>query len=96
MPRLVFILSLFLGTIVSEGCTFQSKPPIIAKTTLEGQARMATNGHLILTLISTNSDGSYGQSQVSYQPRDPEYNIVLARVGGLKPGEAKPFNEWVN
>ena len=96
MPRLVFILSLLLGAVVSEGCTFQSEPPVIAKTTLEGEARMAINGYLILTLISSNSDGSYGQSQVSYQPRDPEYNIVLARVGGLKPGEAKPFHEWVN
>ncbi|MCU0700075.1 MAG: hypothetical protein MUC96_26505 [Myxococcaceae bacterium] len=55
-----------------------------------GSATMQADGTLELMLRAEGPGGMVGDALVRYPPTHPEYQTVLAHLGGLKPGESKP------
>lgn len=55
-----------------------------------GVAAMRPDGTLILDLRAEGLDGSRGDARFVYPPAHPDYAMMLAHLGGLKPGDVKP------
>jgi hypothetical protein len=51
-----------------------------------GTALMSADGTITLTLSSPGQQGA-----VAYRPGDPQYARILSHIGGLQPGQKKPF-----
>lgn len=58
-----------------------------------GVARMEPDGTIILQLRA-EGPGMTGDAMFSYAPDHPQYQMVLAHLGGLKAGEQKPVPPW--
>jgi hypothetical protein len=58
-----------------------------------GSATMMADGTIVLNLRA-EGPGVLGDARVIYPPSHPEYNNVLAHLGGLKPGEQKQVPPW--
>jgi len=58
-----------------------------------GTAEMSDEGTISLHLRLT-SDGKPVEDTLIYKVSDRGYNNVLRHLGGLNPGETKPFNSW--
>ena len=59
-----------------------------------GTATMAPDGTITLRLRAELPGGGIGESVLVYPPNHPQYREVLAHVGGLRAGEAKPVPPW--
>jgi hypothetical protein len=55
---------------------------------------MQKDGSLVLQLRAEGPGGMLGDSRIVYAPTDPNYQAVLAHLGGLEPGESKPVPPW--
>jgi hypothetical protein len=68
---------------------------IVAKAELTyiGSATMAADGTITLHLTRT-ADGKFAEGVLTYKIGDPDYQDVLAHLGGMKPGETKPVPPW--
>jgi hypothetical protein len=58
-----------------------------------GTAEMLDDGTLSLRLRLT-SDGTPVNDTLTYKVGDRAYDNVLRHLGGLRPGETKPFRPW--
>jgi hypothetical protein len=58
-----------------------------------GTAVMLDDGTLALHLRLT-SDGKAVNDVLTYKVSDRAYDNVLRHLGGLRPGETKPFRPW--
>jgi len=58
-----------------------------------GTAAMLDDGALALHLRLT-SDGKPVSDVLTYKISDRAYDNVLRHLGGLRPGETKPFTPW--
>jgi hypothetical protein len=58
-----------------------------------GTATMLDDGTLSLHLRVT-SDGKPVDDIITYKVSDHAYDDILRHVGGLRPGDAKPFRPW--
>jgi hypothetical protein len=58
-----------------------------------GTAAMLDDGTLTLHLRLT-SDGRPVDDTLTYKASDRAYDNILRHVGGLRPGEIKPFRPW--
>jgi hypothetical protein len=59
-----------------------------------GVATMLPDGTIRLRLRAPLPGGGSGEGEMDYKPGDPDYQQVLAHLGGLKPGETKPVKPW--
>jgi hypothetical protein len=58
-----------------------------------GTAAMLDDGTLALHLRVT-SDGKSVSDTLTYNVGDHAYDDILRHLGGLRPGETKPFRPW--
>lgn len=58
-----------------------------------GTATMQDDGSLVLHLRLT-SDGKEIDDALTYKTTDRGYDSVLRHLGGLNPGDTKPFRPW--
>ena len=58
-----------------------------------GTATLEKDGTLVL-MLRAEGPGMLGDSRVTYPPGDPNYQAILAHLGGIKPGETKPVPAW--
>lgn len=58
-----------------------------------GSATMKPDGTLVLQLRAQTGE-TVGHGYFTYAPDDPRYADMLKHLGGLKPGESKPFPPW--
>jgi hypothetical protein len=58
-----------------------------------GTAEMSDDGTLSLHLRLT-SDGKPVEDTLTYKVSDHAYDDILRHLGGLRPGETKPFRPW--
>lgn len=58
-----------------------------------GTAEMLNDGTLSLHLRLT-SDGTPVNDTLTYKVSDRAYDDILRHLGGLRPGETKPFRPW--
>jgi hypothetical protein len=58
-----------------------------------GTANMLDDGTISLHLRLT-SDGKPVDDIITYKVSDHAYDDILRHVGGLRPGDAKPFRPW--
>jgi hypothetical protein len=54
-----------------------------------GKASMSADGTIALSLFMTG-DGKHADAQFTYKTNDPNYQMIIRHVGGIKPGEIKP------
>lgn len=59
-----------------------------------GTATMLPDGTIQLRLRAPLPGGGSGEGELDYKPDDPDYQKILAHLGGLKPGETKPVKPW--
>ena len=61
-----------------------------------GQAAMRDDGTIVMDLrMEDEKTGAVGDLRLFYKPGEAEYQNILNRLGGLKPGEIKPvLNDW--
>ena len=59
-----------------------------------GTATMREDGTIVLDLRAESPQGDIGPALFEYAPSDPDYQSVLAHLGGLKPGESKLVPPW--
>ena len=55
---------------------------------------MPPDGTIHLRLRAPLPGGGSGEGEFDYKPGDPDYQQILAHLGGLKPGETKPVRPW--
>src|ERR1700761_3930907 len=58
-----------------------------------GTATMLDDGTLALHLRLAN-DGTPAHDILTYKVSDRAYDDILRHLGGLRPGETKPFSPW--
>ena len=59
-----------------------------------GTATMEDDGTIVLQLRAEGPNGLIGDALFRYPKTHADYEMVLAHVGGLKPGESKPVPPW--
>ena len=59
-----------------------------------GSATMQADGTIVLQLRATDGSGMRGDARLTYPPGHPQYQKILAHLGGLRPGEEKPVPPW--
>jgi hypothetical protein len=94
MQLLVTALALF--GIAGAGLADDIKPsPSDARPTMPftGTATMQDDGSLTLHLRLTR-DGKEINDTLTYKTTDRGYDNVLRHLGGLSPGDTKPFSPW--
>jgi hypothetical protein len=98
--------SLLLGTaLVLSACAHQAPPPvrtasIAPKPALPkpidrsiGKATMLADGTIVMEMKTTTDMGG-GPMIQRIKPADTQYAMVVKRLGGLKPGQTKPFETY--
>jgi hypothetical protein len=79
-------------------CTRTStKQPQITLTIEEmsiGTATMTADGTIVLSLRAEGPGRMIGDGQLRYPKNHPDYQKILAHLGGLEPGESKPVAPW--
>ena len=98
MIRFLFIAALvMLGSASrAQGLKTPDKPsPNEARPSMPftGTAQMQNDGSLTLHLRLT-SDGKEIEDTILYKTTDRGYDSVLRHLGGVRPGESKPFRPW--
>ena len=98
MIRLLFVpMLLVLGSFShAQGMKAPDKPsPSEARPSMPftGTARMEDDGSLTLHLRLT-SDGKEIDDTILYKTTDRGYDGVLRHLGGMRPGDSKPFRPW--
>lgn len=61
-----------------------------------GTATLQQDGTLILRLRAQGPGGQAGESVLRYPPGHPERDMLIRHVGGLAPGQSKPFPPLVD
>ncbi|MBL8923936.1 MAG: hypothetical protein JNJ54_34085 [Myxococcaceae bacterium] len=59
-----------------------------------GSALMLPDGTIELVLRAEGPGGMRGDAKFTYPTTHPQYQLVLAHVGGLEPGRSKPVPPW--
>jgi len=98
MSRLLFIPALMMlgGVSLAQGLKATDKPsPNEARPSMPftGTALMQDDGSLTLHLRLT-SDGKEIDDTILYKTTDRGYDSVLRHLGGMRPGDRKPFRPW--
>ena len=55
-----------------------------------GQAHMENDGTIILDIRETSPSGQIVERRIAYGRKNPHYDELLQRLGGLTPGQIKP------
>jgi hypothetical protein len=98
MIRLLFMaaLAMLSGVSLAQGLKATDKPsPNEARLSMPftGTAQMQDDGSLSLRLRLT-SDGKEIDDTILYKTTDRGYDSVLRHLGGMRPGDSKPFRPW--
>lgn len=98
MVRLLFIPALVFvsGIGLAQGLKATGKPsPNEARPSMPfaGTALMQDDGSLTLHLRIT-SDGKEIDDTIHYKTTDRGYDSVMRHLGGMRPGDSKPFRPW--
>jgi len=101
------IRALLVALVAAGGCAKSSghaepksspgKVAIVSQTKPAasiGSATMQTDGTIVLQLRATDGTGMRGDGRLTYPPGHPQYQKILAHLGGLLPGEEKPVPPW--
>jgi hypothetical protein len=60
-----------------------------------GQATMLEDRTVVLLLRAEDPDtGTLGDARFEYPPTHPDYDDLLAHLGGIEPGQDKPVPPW--
>lgn len=59
-----------------------------------GSATMAADGAITLDLASREQNGPVGHGRFVYPVGHPQYQAILAHIGGIVPGETRPVRPW--
>jgi hypothetical protein len=87
---LAFIMLCIAGVASAQGIRPSDARPSMPYT---GTAAMLDDGTLSLHLRLT-SDGEAVDDVLTYKVSDRAYDDILRHLGGLRPGETKPFRPW--
>ena len=77
-------------------CAWTHAPEItltIEETSI-GSATMTADGTIVLSLRAEGPGAVIGDTQLRYPKNHPDYQKILAHLGGLQPGESKPVSPW--
>jgi hypothetical protein len=85
----------FIMLCVAGAASAQQIRPSDARPSMPyvGTAAMLDDGTLSLHLRLT-SDGKPVDDVLTYKISDRAYDDILRHLGGLRPGETKPFRPW--
>jgi hypothetical protein len=85
----------FIMLYVASVASAQEIRPSNARPSMPyvGTAAMLDDGTLSLHLRLT-SDGKPVDDVLTYKISDRAYDDILRHLGGLRPGETKPFRPW--
>ena len=89
MRRMAASLTALALVILSANTPANAHNPCIA-----GTATLRDDKTLVLQLRAETPEGGSGDAIVLYPPEHPDYGEMLAHVGGLLPGQSKPFPCW--
>lgn len=59
-----------------------------------GSATMASDGAIALDLASREKNGPIAHGHFVYPVGHPQYQEILAHIGGIAPGETKQVRPW--
>src|SRR5438552_848768 len=59
-----------------------------------GNATMLADGTIVMELRTSDDTGGSGHMTQKIKPGDMQYAQVLKQLGGLKPGQSKPINDY--
>ena len=92
-PAILPPLTILQETVVMP--TAEPSPEHSERKTI-GQAAMRDDGTIVMDLrMEDEKTGALGDLRLLYKPGEAEYQNILNRLGGLKPGEIKPvMNDW--
>jgi len=93
-PRFVATRRVCLVLIASAFACIGSAMAEEAASLYIGVATMLPDGTIHLRLRAPLPGGGSGEGEFDYKPGDPDYQAILAHLGGLKPGETKPVKPW--
>ncbi len=85
----ILMLCVASACSAQEARTSDARPPM----PYTGTAEMLDDGTLSLHLRLT-SDGKSVNDTLTYKTSDRGYDDILRHLGGLRPGETKPFRPW--
>jgi hypothetical protein len=86
MRRLALVMPALLAISIAPAIAEPAQPII-------GTATMASDRTITLDLYGDKSN-DYAAGHFEYKTTDKDYAVVLAHLGGLKPGEHKPVPAW--
>ncbi len=67
--------------------------PACQSTSSIGVARMDSDG-VITMRVRSLPPGPVAEGELRYAPADPDYQEIVAHLGGIRPGESKPVPPW--
>ena len=89
----VLIVALTVTSAAYAGDALPSTSEARASMPYTGTAVMQEDGAITLHL-RLGSDGKDVDDTLTYKTTDRGYDNVLRHLGGLDPGESKPFSPW--
>ncbi len=89
----VLIAALVVTSAAFAGDALPSTSEARASMPYTGTAVMQEDGAITLHLRLT-ADGKDVDDTLTYKTTDRGYDNVLRHLGGLDPGESKPFSPW--
>ena len=90
---IVLIVALTVTRAAYAGDVLPSTSEARASMPYTGTAVMQEDGAVTLHL-RLSSDGKDVDDTLTYKTTDRGYDNVLRHLGGLDPGESKPFSPW--
>jgi hypothetical protein len=89
----MLVVALTVTTSAFAGDALPSTSEARASMPYSGMAVMQEDGAISLHL-RLSSDGKDVDDTLTYKTTDRGYDNVLRHLGGLNPGESKPFSPW--
>jgi hypothetical protein len=95
---------LLFAAVVLAACAHEAPPPLrVASIAPQpkpkpidrsiGKATMLADGTIVMEMKTTADMGGGAMIQ-RIKPDDTQYALVVKRLGGLKPGQTKPFETY--
>ena len=90
---LVVVMLSVAGAAVAQ----ETRPSSDARPSMPytGTATMLDDGTVALRL-RLRSDGTPADDTLTYKVGDRAYDDIVRHLGGLRPGDTKPFSPWKN
>lgn len=88
--KAVFATMLSLGLISCASKKVQPLPP----TGIIGSASMDADRLITVMLRAEDGHGMVGDAAFFMSPGHKDYKKTIQHVGGLKPGQSKPYPAW--